>query len=239
MLLGQTDPVFRFIVHIRTVAHNPHCCFGRRPWEANSFSAIQKYPEFYGTQLFITVFTKAPYLPYPKADESSPHPSYSFNFHFNIIFSNYILVFQAVSFPQAFLPKHYMHFFSSLYATWPANLLLFDFVIRIIVGDECPEVPHCAVLSSLLLLPLSWQTHISSSARCFRTPSVFIKDQVSHPYKTRGKITVVNILMFVFLGSKRKVKKWLCGLSFYVSSLENAWKYFTNTVKLLLNGTWT
>jgi hypothetical protein len=108
------------------------------------------------------VFTKAPYLPYSKADDSSPHPSYSFNFHFNIIFSNYILVFQGVSFPQAFLPKPYMHFFSSLYATCTANLLLFDFVIRIIFGEEFLEVPHCAVLSSLLLLPLSWQTHIST-----------------------------------------------------------------------------
>jgi hypothetical protein len=28
MLLGQTDSVFTFIVHIRTVAHGPHCCFG-------------------------------------------------------------------------------------------------------------------------------------------------------------------------------------------------------------------
>jgi hypothetical protein len=86
-----------------------------------------------------------------------------------------------------------MHFFPSLYATCPANCMLFDFVIRFIVGEECRDVPHCTVVSSLLLLPLSWQTHISSSARCFRTPSVFIKNQVSHPYKTRGKITVVNI----------------------------------------------
>ena len=128
----------------------------RRPLEANSCSAVQKYPEFYGPPLFITVFTKAPYLPCPKTDKSSPHLSCSFNFHFNIIFPKYILVFQAVSFPQAYLPKPCVHFFSSLYATCPANLMLFDFVIRIIVGQERPEVPHCAFVSSLLLLPLSW-----------------------------------------------------------------------------------
>jgi hypothetical protein len=29
-----------------------------------------------------------------------------------------------------------------------------------------------------------------------------VRDQVSHPYKTTGKITVLYILIFVFLGSK-------------------------------------
>jgi len=45
--------------------------------------------------------------------------------------------------------------------------------------------------------------------------------------------------MFVFLGTKRKVKTWLCELNFYINSLENAGKYFTYTVKPVLNGTWT
>ena len=38
--------------------------------------------------------------------------------------------------------------------------------------------------------------------------------------------------MFVFLDSKRKVKKWLCALDLYINSLENAWKYFTSKLNL-------
>jgi hypothetical protein len=43
-------------------------------WDADSHSASQETPSFYGTQRFITVFTQQPANgPYPEADASSTH----------------------------------------------------------------------------------------------------------------------------------------------------------------------
>lgn len=36
--------------------------------------------------------------------------------------------------------------------------------------------------------------------------SLKVRDQISHPYKTRGKITILYILIFVFLNVKWKTK---------------------------------
>jgi hypothetical protein len=46
-------------------------------WEAANCLAAQKFPNFYVTRMFITVFTK-PNSPYPEPDQSSPyHPTLS------------------------------------------------------------------------------------------------------------------------------------------------------------------
>ena len=42
-------------------------------WEANSSSASEEIPEFYGARRFITAFTSAATCPYPKPDESQTH----------------------------------------------------------------------------------------------------------------------------------------------------------------------
>jgi hypothetical protein len=41
-----------------------------------------------------------------------------------------------------------------------------------------------------------------------RTSSLNVRDQVSHPYRTTGKITVLYILILIFLDSRREDKRF-------------------------------
>jgi hypothetical protein len=41
-------------------------------WEADQL--VKKFPAFYETRWFITVFTKPTNRPYAESDKSSPHP---------------------------------------------------------------------------------------------------------------------------------------------------------------------
>jgi hypothetical protein len=67
--------------------------------------------------------------------------------------------------------------------------------------------------SSPLFFHLSW-VQIFSAVSCFQTlnlcSSFNVRNQVSHPYKTRGKIILSYILVSAFLGNWReKVLNWM------------------------------
>jgi hypothetical protein len=68
---------------------------------------------------------------------------------------------------------------------------------------------------SILLSPHLSSVQTSSSAPCFQTPphlssSLKVRDQVSHPYRTTGKIIVLYILIFKFSTATEKTKG--CGI---------------------------
>ena len=96
-------------------------------------------------------------------------------------------------------------------ATCPAHLILLDFITRKIFGEQYRTLSsalcsflHSPVTSSLLgpnilLNTLLW----NNLSLCF---TLNVSDQVSHPYKTTHKITVLYILIFIFLDSKREDK---------------------------------
>jgi hypothetical protein len=71
------------------------------------------------------------------------------------------------------------------------------------------ETPHCAT-SSILLLLHAYLVQIFSSEIYSQTPSVhalpLMRVQVSHPYKTTGRILVLYILNFTFLDSRQADK---------------------------------
>jgi hypothetical protein len=68
-------------------------------------------------------------------------------------------------------------------------------------GEEYKyEAPHYAVFSNISLRTLFSNT----LSMC---TSLNVRDQVSHPYRTTGKIIILYILIFMFLGSRGEDKR--------------------------------
>jgi len=111
--------------------------------------------------------------------------------------------------PSGFPSKTlYKHLPSPLRATYPAHPLnLHELITRTIFGEQYRSLSSslCSSLHSPVTpahqgtnIPLS--TLFSSTLNLRSSPNV--SDQVSHPYKTRDKIIVVYILIFIFLDTK-------------------------------------
>jgi hypothetical protein len=66
------------------------------------------------------------------------------------------------------------------------------------------QLPHSAVTSSLLGPNILLRTLFSNTLSL--RSSLNVRDQVSHPYKTTGRIMVLCILTFTFLDSRLEEK---------------------------------
>ena len=150
--------------------------------------------------------------PYPESDRSSPCPSSHFlKTHLNIILPS-TPAFSKCFFPSRFPPRTlYTLLLSPILATCPANLILPDFNTRIILGEEYRPLSSslCSFLYSFVNtsllgtnIPLNTLFSITPSLRS----SLNVSDRVSHPYKTKGKIRVLYIL--IFLDNKLEDKRF-------------------------------
>ena len=110
-------------------------------------------------------------------------------------------------------PIYFSPLLSPIRTTCPAYLIILDFITRTILGKEYRSLSsslcsflHSPVTSSHLGPNTLLSTLFSNSLNLHSSHN--FSDQVSHPYKTTGRIMVLYILIFKFLNSKLKDKKF-------------------------------
>ena len=146
---------------------------------------VKKFPTFYGTQRFITAFTRACQLSLSWVSSIQSIPPHPTSWRSSLIlFSHLHLGLPSGHFPSSFPTKTlYTHLLSLIRATRPAHLILLDLITWTILGKEYRSLSslcsflHSPVTSSLLgpnILLNTLSLHSSLS----------VSNYVSHPYKT-------------------------------------------------------
>jgi len=143
--------------------------------------------------------------PYPETGQSSSCPPNPTSWRSNLILSSHLnLHLPSGLFRSGFCTKTlYTPHLSAICATCSVQCILFYLITWTILGKEyrslscslCSSL-HSSVTSSLLGLHILFNI-LFSNTLCLCS-SLNVSDQVSHPYKTAGKIIVWYILIFNF-----------------------------------------
>ena len=165
-------------------------------WEANWFAASQEIPRILWNS-FMTSFTSARHLSLSWASSIQSMPTNSTSWRSILILSSHLrLGLLSGLFPSVFLTKP-PYTPLPIRATFPAHLILLDFITLTIMGEEYTSLssPLCSFLhspvTSSLLGPNILLNTLFSHTLSLRS-SLNVSDQVSHPYKTTGKIMVAT-----------------------------------------------
>ena len=176
---------------------------------------VKKFPAFHGTRRFITALTSVRHLSLSWANPIQSIYPHSTSWRSILILSAHL----RLGLPSGLLPSGfptktlYTPLSSPIRATCPAHLILLDFITRTTLGEEYKtfssalcNLLHSPITSSLLVPNIFLNTLFSNTLSFLSSRSV--NDQVSHPYKATGKITVLYILIFKFLDRAHYVTKY-------------------------------
>ena len=166
------------------------------PWEAQRSSVSQEITSILVNTKVHYRIHNSPAFVYILSQIILVHatPSHFLNIHFNIILPSITLVFEVVSFPRVFPPKPCWHLsYLLLCATCPAHLILLDLITWIIFGvkyglwnSALCRLLHSPVTTSFLGPNILLSTLFSNTLSLHSSRNLRV--QISHPYKTTGKL---------------------------------------------------
>jgi len=151
---------------------------------------------------------------YLEPARSSPYPTFHFWRPISILSSHLRLGLSSGLFPSDIPTKTlYSPFLSLNPATCPAHHILLDSITRKILGEEYRSLSssiygftHSLVTSSFLGPNILLNTLFSNTLSLLSSP--IVSSQVSHPYKTKGKIIFLYFLIFKLMDSKVEDKRY-------------------------------
>ena len=176
-------------------------------WEANLFAASQEIPRISRNP---KVHYRTHKRPPPVPILGQPNPVHILTSHLLEIHPNIIHP-STPRPPQWSLSLRFPHQdpmrppLFPIRATCPAHLIL-DFITRTILGEEYRSLSSslCSLLHSPVTSFLLGQNILLNTIFSYTLSflsSLNVSDHVSHPYKAKGKIILLYILIFKFLDS--------------------------------------